>query len=152
MIFIHRRIGGRVRRAEGKAKGGFTRGPHDTLDASADRGIENVIGRDHVVAERQVFRHQIRRGNRGEMHNRIGRGELSERVVFAAGPLKRVHYLPTVVQIDLVERANRIGRRLDVDVEHVVSVFNEIPADCVPGFAASACDDDVLHFDLLLMT
>ena len=58
-------------------------------------------------------------------------------------PGERFDHLPCVLQVDLQERAQLVGGRDEVGVEHVVPVRHEVGDDGAPELAAAPGDKDV---------
>ncbi len=145
VIFVDGRVGRGIFGAERQAQRRLRRGPDDAADAGAQGGVEDVVGRDDVGAEGDFLGHQVGRRDRRQMHDGIGRAELAERVVLAAGPLHCIHHLAEIGQVDLQRRADRIRGRLYVDVQHFEAALDQMTADRPPCLAAAAGDDDVFH-------
>src|SRR5262249_54604761 len=98
-------------------------------------GEDRVRARD-VRAEHDVGRRLVRRGDRGQVDDRVDAGQY-------LGAAERLERLAEVGEVGGQERGGILARRDEVDVEDLVPVLEQVAHHGAPGLAAPSGDGDL---------
>jgi hypothetical protein len=145
VLLVHRGVVGRE--VERQTEGGLAGRPDHPLQAQVGRGREHGVGADDVDPEHGVGGGVDRRGDGGQVDDRLDPGE-------DLGPGDGLKGLAEVGEVGAQERRRRVGRgrlgRRDlVDVQHLVAVLQQVPDDGSPGLPAPPGYGDPGHESLL---